>query len=433
MADILTRREARQQAKQNRGYNRGQFQLAMANAKNALRDNSDLRGRELRQTARRMVAGTGEYSQSSLPPTFEEWINSPVLAGRPSSGGAEAARAAVQRGISKANRISAVTPIVNPDTNFSGLASGFQQETPTADLTGAGSFDNAFALARKNGMKVFTWNGKKYGTKMDPNWRERWGRVKSQNQPNNEADIKIPDLNSALAAANNDITSQIDNDIAAQKNEGRVKSKNSNGSNSSSVPDSSVSDLGLTGKVNNWNISDILPEDFYNNLQSSLQEGIDEELAAQENAAIQDRIESFKSDLGPTMKAPAYMAYISHPYEDAFKPGWYALEDTTPSQYNWYRRWLNNKYGDYFVSKDGSTTWFNPFPDDLQKKYKGAKFYRPKDSPYGYTLVPDMDHYYGGIPMPIGKTTGYRPANPAISGQTPKQITSGRWSLVPTW
>ena len=173
MADILTRREARQQAKQNRGYNRGQFQTAMGNAKDALRRNSDLRGRELRQTARRMVAGTGEYAQSSLPPTFEEWINSPVLAGRPSSGGAEAARAAVKRGISKANRIGVVTPIINPDTNSSGLAGRSQQETPTADLTEAGSFDNAFALARKNGMKVFTWNGKKYGTKMDPNWRER--------------------------------------------------------------------------------------------------------------------------------------------------------------------------------------------------------------------------------------------------------------------
>lgn len=388
MADILTRREARRQAKQNRGYNRGQFQLAMANAKNALRDNSDLRGRELRQTARRMVAGTGEYAQSNLPPTFEEWINSPVLAGRPSSGGAEAARAAVQRGISKANRISAVTPIVNPDTNFSGLAGRPQQETPTADLTGAGSFDNAFALARKNGMKVFTWNGKKYGTKMDPNWRERWGRVKP---------------------------------------------KSSGGSNSSSVPDSSVSDLGLIGKVNNWNISDILPEDFYNDLQSSLQEGIDEELAAQENAAIQDRIESFKSDLGPTMKAPAYMGYISHPYENAFKPGWYAIDGAYPDRVNWYRGWYNDKYGDFINSKDGSNRYFNPFPDDLQEKYKGAKFYRPKDSPYGYTLVPDMDHYYGGIPMPIGKTTGYRPANPAISGQTPKQITSGRRYLVPTW
>ena len=324
MADILTRREARRQAKQNRGYNRGQLQLAMANAKNALRRNSDLRGRELRQTARRMVAGTGEYAQSSLPPTFEEWINSPVLAGRPSSGGAEAARAAVQRGISKANRIGVVTPIVNPDTNFSGLAGRPQQETPTADLTGAGSFDNAFALARKNGMKVFIWNGKKYGTKMDPNWRERWGRVKS---------------------------------------------KSSDGSNSSSVPDNSVSDLGLTEKVNNWNISDILPEDFYNNLQSSLQAGIDEELAAQENAAIQDRIESFKSDLGSTMKAPGYMMYMSAPASGK-KPGWYESKDITPDQYNWYRRWLNNKYGDYFVSKDESTTWFNPFPDDFQKKYK---------------------------------------------------------------
>ena len=324
MADILTRREARQQAKQNRGYNRGQFQLAMANAKNALRDNSDLRGRELRQTARRMVAGTGDYAQSNLPPIFEEWINSPVLAGIPSSGGAEAARAAVQRGISKANRISAVTPTANPDTNFSGLAGRPQQETPTVDLTGAGSFDNAFALARKNGMEVFTWNGKKYGTKMNPNWRERWRRVKS---------------------------------------------KNSDGFNSSSVPDSSVSDLGLTEKVNNWNISDILPEDFYNDLQSSLQAGIDEELAAQENAAIQDSIKSFKFDLGPTMKASEYMGYVSHP-NDGWKPGWYSLEDTAPSQYDWYRRWLNNKYGDYFVRKDGYTTWFNPFPDDLQKKYK---------------------------------------------------------------
>ena len=173
-------------------------------------------------------------------------------------------------------------------------------------------------------MKVFIWNGKKYGTKMDPNWRERWGRVKP---------------------------------------------KSSDGSNSSSASDSSVSDLGPTGKVNNWNISDILPEDFYNNLQSSLQDGIDEELAAQENAAIQDRIESFKSDLGPTMKAE-YMGYITHPNGD-FEPGWYALEGVYPDQVNWYRGWSNGKkYGDHFVRKDGSDRWFNPFPDNLQKKYK---------------------------------------------------------------
>ena len=254
MADILTRREARQQAKQNRGYNRGQFQTAMGNAKDALRRNSDLRGRELRQTARRMVAGTGEYAQSNLPPTFEEWINSPVLAGRPSSGGAEAARAAVQRGISKANRIGVVAPIVNSDTNFSGLADGLQRETPTADLTGAGSFDNAFALARKNGMKVFTWNGKKYGTKMDPNWRERWGRVESQNQPNNEADIKIPDLNFALAAANNDITSQIDSAIAAQENEGIRKVIRNN---PKFFTESAINNIINTN--NNWNTGTLKP------------------------------------------------------------------------------------------------------------------------------------------------------------------------------
>lgn len=145
--------------------------------------------------------------------------------------------------------------------------------------------------------------------------------------------------------------------------------KSSDGSNSSSVSDSSVSDLELTGKVNNWNISDILPENFYNDLQSSLQEGIDEELAAQENSAIQNSIKSFKSDLGPTMKAPAYMGYISHPNGD-FEPGWYAIEGTTPDQVNWYRGWSNGKYGDHFVRKDGSDRWFNPFPDNLQKKYK---------------------------------------------------------------
>ena len=100
-----------------------------------------------------------------------------------------------------------------------------------------------------------------------------------------------------------------------------------------------------------------------------MQAGIDEELAAQENAAIQDSIKSFKFNLGPTMKAPEYMGYVSHP-NDGWKPGWYSLEDTAPSQYDWYRRWLNNKYGDYFVRKDGYTTGFNPFPDDLQKKYK---------------------------------------------------------------
>lgn len=325
MSDILTRREARQQAQQNKGYNRSQFQTAMINAKKALRDNSNLRGRELRQTARRMVAGTGEYAPSSLPPTFEEGINSPVLAGRPSAGGGEAARAAVQRGISKANKIDAITPIVNPDTNFSGLAGRPQQEPPTADLTGAGNFNNAFALARKNGMKVFTWNGKKYGTKTDPNWRQRWG-------------------------------------LDERSSDSSKGDSNSSGS--------SASDLGLTGKVDNWNISDILPEDIYNDLESSFQTSIDEYLA-QEDAAIQDEIKSLNYDLGPTMKTPGYMVYMPAP-DSGRKPGWYSSRNLNPDQYNWYRKWRNNKYGDYFVSKDGSKTYFNPHPEDYQKKYRRA-------------------------------------------------------------
>ena len=53
----LSRKQARELSGLNKGYNRGQFQLAMANADAALRDNTDLRGRELRQAKRTMVAG----------------------------------------------------------------------------------------------------------------------------------------------------------------------------------------------------------------------------------------------------------------------------------------------------------------------------------------------------------------------------------------
>lgn len=53
----LSRKQARELSALNNGYNRGQFQLAMANADAALRNNTDLRGRELRQAKRAMVAG----------------------------------------------------------------------------------------------------------------------------------------------------------------------------------------------------------------------------------------------------------------------------------------------------------------------------------------------------------------------------------------
>ena len=63
------------------------------------------------------------------------------------------------------------------------------------------------------------------------------------------------------------------------------------------------------------------------------------------------------------------MGYITHPNDD-FEPGWYALDRSYPDQVNWYRGRSNGKYGDFIISKDGSYSYFNPFPDDLQKKYK---------------------------------------------------------------
>ena len=53
----LSRKQARELSGLNKGYDRGQFQLAMSNADAALRDNTDLRGRELRQAKRIMVSG----------------------------------------------------------------------------------------------------------------------------------------------------------------------------------------------------------------------------------------------------------------------------------------------------------------------------------------------------------------------------------------
>lgn len=53
---VLTRRQARELSGLKRGYSRSDFQTAMANADLALR-NAGLRGKELRQAKRRMVAG----------------------------------------------------------------------------------------------------------------------------------------------------------------------------------------------------------------------------------------------------------------------------------------------------------------------------------------------------------------------------------------
>lgn len=69
----LTRRQARQLAAQNQGYSGKQFNFAIANAKNALR-NQGLRGRELRERSREMVAGISPAQRSIIEaaPTIQQ-------------------------------------------------------------------------------------------------------------------------------------------------------------------------------------------------------------------------------------------------------------------------------------------------------------------------------------------------------------------------
>lgn len=68
----LTRRQARQLAAQNQGYSGEQFNFAMANAMNALR-NQGLRGKELRERAREMAAGISPAQRSIVEaPTVQQ-------------------------------------------------------------------------------------------------------------------------------------------------------------------------------------------------------------------------------------------------------------------------------------------------------------------------------------------------------------------------
>lgn len=359
MADILTRREARQQARQNRGYNRGQFQLAMANAKNALRDNTDLRGRELRQTARRMVAGVGEYGSAqnivenatqNLPDAFDGLFTQPIK--YTFSTGQDIARDAIRRGIER-------NKIVSQYTNDLPLEKSVEESLPAGapkppitprytdgyDFTSERKFDNAFAAARKAGLKTFMWNGKSYGTNTDPNWRERWGRKpKSVSSP----------------------VSNTENSDTASGSTG-----------------SSVKPIVHQDKPDNWNVKDLLPEDFYNELNKSLETGIDEEINNVQNQNIQSIIDNNQIDLGPTMKSPAYMGY--------YDGGWRTLKkgnaQIDPDNFTWTRGFKNGKIRDQFVSKNTGEIAYGNLPEDLQKVYAGSKFYR--DSKTGYVrMVP---------------------------------------------
>ena len=124
------RKQARRKLK-SYGFTGDQAGIAWYNQLDALRKNSDLRGKDLRQQAYNNIIGTNDIL---LTPTssFKAQLNLPkaavlpVLVNRP------------------AVSTTVVKSVVKPTT-----------------------FSQAFRDARNQGLKVFDWNGNKYSTKLD--------------------------------------------------------------------------------------------------------------------------------------------------------------------------------------------------------------------------------------------------------------------------
>ena len=134
----LTRREAREQAAANRGFSRGQFQMAMANAKNALRG-AGLRGRDLRQQARQMVAGQHAQPVQPVETEFVPQVRkeNPIIAAP----------------LESSARLESLLPGRATTSQVYGI---IEREAP--------SFNDVFAKSRAAGLKEFTYNGKRYNT-----------------------------------------------------------------------------------------------------------------------------------------------------------------------------------------------------------------------------------------------------------------------------
>lgn len=140
---VLTRRQARELSGLNRGYNRSNFQTAMANADLVLR-NTGLRGKELRQAKRRMVAGI-----NVLPVQSEVLVDD-----------------------------STPTIVTEPIQEAAAITELPKREKPIVSYDSM-KFNDAFAAANKAGLDVFTWRGKPYKVEFDPNWKTRWGKTNS--------------------------------------------------------------------------------------------------------------------------------------------------------------------------------------------------------------------------------------------------------------
>ena len=124
------RKQARRKLKSS-GFTGDQAGIAWYNQLDALRKNSDLRGKDLRQQAYNNIVETNDIL---LTPTssFKAQLNLPKAAVLPVLG----------------NRSAAPTPVVK-------------------SVVKPKTFSQAFRDDRNQGLKVFDWNGNKYSTKLD--------------------------------------------------------------------------------------------------------------------------------------------------------------------------------------------------------------------------------------------------------------------------
>lgn len=79
----LTRNEARLLSKLNNGFDNDTFRTAYRNAKYALANNTDLKGRDRRMAARRMVANVSSPVAQPTMPVEQPTLNVPIIMSKP--------------------------------------------------------------------------------------------------------------------------------------------------------------------------------------------------------------------------------------------------------------------------------------------------------------------------------------------------------------
>ena len=130
----LSRRQALDLGMKNKGFTRSQARIALANAKNTLRNNG-VRGREMRRLAREWVAGESPVQQRE--PIQDISVFNPLTTNNIDN---------------RAIRIKNQSP-VNTRSSILGRLSSM-------------SFNDAFANARRAGVGVFNWRNKPYTTEL---------------------------------------------------------------------------------------------------------------------------------------------------------------------------------------------------------------------------------------------------------------------------